>query len=296
VTPFFSIIIPTYNRAYCIVRAIQSVLNQQFQDFEIIVVDDGSTDNTRLSIFEIKDKRIQYYYKENGERGEARNFGVLNARGKYVCFLDSDDLIYDNHFSTAYNFIWKKSFPEVFHVDYEYINESGSVHRRKAQLPERLNRFLLKDHKLSCNGVFIKHEIALIHPFIKHRSAVVAEDLYVWLTLACRYPFFHVPVITSAIVGHKERSVKNLSAWTFLKSMILIIKYLSMDEVFITYFTRAKVHYFFAHRMALTALYFADEGNRKWSRKLLWVAGKYSWRILLNTTFLAVIRNLVTRQ
>lgn len=97
--PFFSVIIPTYNRSNFIVATITSVLEQNFEDFEVLVIDDGSTDNTKEIIERIlqKDKRVKYFYKTNAERGAARNFGVQESNGKFLIFLDSDDLFY--HFT-----------------------------------------------------------------------------------------------------------------------------------------------------------------------------------------------------
>lgn len=87
----FSIIIPTYNRAHIVARAIQSVLNQTYQTFEVIVVDDGSTDNTYDVIQSINDERLHYYSQQNQGRSAARNTGVAKACGQYITFLDSDD-------------------------------------------------------------------------------------------------------------------------------------------------------------------------------------------------------------
>jgi len=92
--PTVSVIIPTYNRAHLISRAIKSVLNQTYQDFEVIVVDDGSTDNTEEVIkeFQKKDERIKYVRHEKNKGGSAaRNTGIKAAKGKYIAFLDSDD-------------------------------------------------------------------------------------------------------------------------------------------------------------------------------------------------------------
>lgn len=87
-----SIIIPTYNRAYIIRRAIQSVLNQTYQDFEIFIVDDGSKDNTHKIVESIRDERIRYIRHEiNKGQAAARNTGIMAAKGKYIAFLDSDD-------------------------------------------------------------------------------------------------------------------------------------------------------------------------------------------------------------
>ena len=93
-TPKVSIILPTYNRAYIIEKAIQSVLNQTYQDFELIIVDDGSTDNTEEIIKKLqeKDKRIRYIKLEtNKGAAAARNEGIKIAHGKYITFQDSDD-------------------------------------------------------------------------------------------------------------------------------------------------------------------------------------------------------------
>jgi len=92
--PKISVIIPTYNRAHLIRRAIKSVLNQTYQDFEIIVVDDGSTDNTEEIIEEFQkyDKRIRYIqHKKNEGEAAARNTGIKIARGKFIANQDSDD-------------------------------------------------------------------------------------------------------------------------------------------------------------------------------------------------------------
>lgn len=89
--PGFSVIICTYNRADRLPRSIGSVLAQTFADFEIVVVDDGSTDETRRVVSSARDPRVQYVHRENGGISRARNTGVERARGRYVVFLDDDD-------------------------------------------------------------------------------------------------------------------------------------------------------------------------------------------------------------
>lgn len=92
--PIISVIIPTYNRANLIDQAIQSVLNQTYQNFEVIIVDDGSTDYTKEVIrkFQERDKRVKYIRHEKNRGGSAaRNTGIKAAKGEYIAFLDSDD-------------------------------------------------------------------------------------------------------------------------------------------------------------------------------------------------------------
>ena len=88
--PTVSVVIPTYNRATKVKKAIQSVLNQSYQDFEIIIIDDGSEDGTEESIKGFSDKII-YVHQENKGSSNARNHGLRIAQGKYIAFLDSDD-------------------------------------------------------------------------------------------------------------------------------------------------------------------------------------------------------------
>ncbi|QPM67313.1 glycosyltransferase family 2 protein [Atribacter laminatus] len=113
VKPTVSVIIPTYNRAHLIDRAIQSVLNQTYQDFELIIVDDGSSDNTEEVVKKIQDNRI-YYYKHDKNKGgsAARNTGISLAKGEYIAFLDSDDLWYQDYLSRQVSTI-ELSLPDV---------------------------------------------------------------------------------------------------------------------------------------------------------------------------------------
>ncbi len=93
--PFFSIIIPAYNRAPTIGRAIRSCLRQSFADFEVIVVDDGSRDGTAEAVARCGDSRVSCVRQENRGASAARNRGVAEARGTFVAFLDSDDEFLD---------------------------------------------------------------------------------------------------------------------------------------------------------------------------------------------------------
>ena len=90
--PVVSVIIPTYNRSKLVGEAVESVLRQRFTDFEVIVVDDGSSDDTGFVIGQISDERVKYCYKENGGQSTARNRGLALSTGRYVAYLDEDDL------------------------------------------------------------------------------------------------------------------------------------------------------------------------------------------------------------
>lgn len=100
-TPLVSVVIPLYNRADTITSAIESVLGQSYQDFEILVIDDGSTDEPHLAIDAIGDERIRLIRQDNAGACSARNRGIEAARGEYVAFLDSDDSFFPWHLSDS---------------------------------------------------------------------------------------------------------------------------------------------------------------------------------------------------
>lgn len=102
-----SVITPTYNREDLISKAIDSILAQSFHDFEMIIVDDGSTDNTKSVIanYVSRDARIKYFLKENGGPSAARNYGIEQANGKWVIYLDSDDTLFPNCLETMMAYV-----------------------------------------------------------------------------------------------------------------------------------------------------------------------------------------------
>ena len=111
-TPFFSVVIPVYNKEPHIVRAINSVLNQTFQDFELIIVCDPSTDNSNAEVAKFTDPRIRVFHRDQPGPGgyAARNLGIKEARGDWIAFLDADDEWYSEHLQCSSNTI--KSFSD----------------------------------------------------------------------------------------------------------------------------------------------------------------------------------------
>lgn len=119
-----SVIVPIYNVEQYLVKCINSILNQTFKDFELILVNDGSTDSS-LSIcknYLKKDNRIKIINKKNGGLSEARNYGLDKAIGKYVCFIDSDDFVEQNYLSELYYTI-KQSNSDITICEFNTVNE-----------------------------------------------------------------------------------------------------------------------------------------------------------------------------
>lgn len=126
----FSVIIPAYNAAPYIQHSINSVLAQTVTDFEIVVVDDGSTDDTKVVVSSITDPRIRYVYQENGGVSAARNTGIQNANGDYICFLDADDLWKPHHLETVSRLTEKFPQCRVYLTGYEIQLHNGETIRK----------------------------------------------------------------------------------------------------------------------------------------------------------------------
>ncbi|MCG8376471.1 MAG: glycosyltransferase family 2 protein [Chlorobiales bacterium] len=112
-TPDISVILPTYNREKTLVRAVQSVISQTFTDWELVIVDDGSTDKTfeRISEFMEKHDTIRYMKHSNRKAALSRNAGIQASFGRYITFLDSDDFYLPEHLASR--FLYLETHPET---------------------------------------------------------------------------------------------------------------------------------------------------------------------------------------
>lgn len=291
-TPYFSIIIPTYNRAHLIAKTIESVLAQEDTSFEIIVVDDGSKDNTEEVVAHIKDERVSYYKKENAERGAARNYGARRARGRYLNFFDSDDLLYPNHLSAARRLIAEKREPEIFHLGFEMKDAEGRLLSRVDSLNGDLNEQLLRGNLLSCNGVFVRRDIALRFPFNEDRELSASEDWELWLRLASRYPIHYSNEVTSIIVNHEARSVLGGGEAAMLKRKELTLKYLFEDEAFVKkYGERRRI--IENEFLSYIALHLALAGETSRAAKYLKDSVMVQPSSIFRRRFLAVVKHII---
>lgn len=160
--PFFSVVIPTYNRAHLIGKTIDSVLGQTFRNYEIIIVDNKSTDNT-VDLLQpyLKDPRIRLFVQDrNYERARSRNKGFEEANGEFVTLLDSDDILYPSCLEDAFLYQKENVNSKFFHCGYEIIDEKGRV-LVKGSLEKVSNPFLelSRGNYISNIGIFIHHDV-----------------------------------------------------------------------------------------------------------------------------------------
>lgn len=205
--PFFSIIIPTYNRAGLLPVAIESVINQSFKEWELIIVDDGSKDNTRQVVAGYTDSRIKYIYQDNAERSAARNNGIKNALGTYICFLDSDDYYLPDRLELLYQYISANNFTENFYYTGICYNINGVISRRAELKNTHSNIFdFILLAAIGTPQVCIHQKILKNNKF--NPKYHIGEDMELWLRIVAQtHPVYIDEQFTVMAVEHSERSV-----------------------------------------------------------------------------------------
>lgn len=157
-TPFFSVICATYNRADLLKRALDSLFAQTTADWELIIIDDGSTDHTAEVVTSYRDlkRKVTYFYQENKGFIEAKNAGINKAKGKYITFLDSDDAYAAEHLA-----IRKKILETQKHIDFLH---GGVVIIGQAYVPDAEN----PQQKIHLSDCFIGGTFFLNQKTIRH--------------------------------------------------------------------------------------------------------------------------------
>lgn len=122
-----SVVIPLYNKEQSIASTLQTVLNQTYQDFEIVIVDDGSTDHSVGEVTKMTDPRIRLIHQENAGVSAARNRGIEEAKGEYIAFLDADDEWKSDYLKTQYELTQKYPECSVFACNYEFKDGQGKI-------------------------------------------------------------------------------------------------------------------------------------------------------------------------
>lgn len=285
----FSIIIPTYNRANFINKTIQSALNQTYLNFEVIIVDDGSTDNTEEVVLSIKDDRIKYFKKENAERGAARNFGARNAMGDYITFLDSDDIMYDHALINAKKCIEKHPENMFFHQTYLINTDNKKI---KQKYNPNNPHFLITGNPLSCIGVYIKREAFLLHNFNEDRKLSGSEDWELWLRLYANYGLISCNSLFGELINHGGRSVQNYPEEDLVyrknKAIEYAFKNEKTKEVFDIHLNKIN-----AFLNSYISLHLALNNQRKRAKTFLFKAFIGYPMFIFSRRFIAIIKHLI---
>ena len=259
----FSVVIPTYNRAAFVTKTIQTFLQQTYTNFEIIVVDDGSKDNTEEMVQTISDPRLRYYKKENGERGAARNLGLAQAKGTYVNFFDSDDIAYTNHLQVAADVIASKQYPEVFNLAYDIKAPDGKLLSEHNHYDGNVEAYAVATKRVSINALFVKTNVARAIKFSENRLLSASEDALFLCQLCARHTLHYSNTITSTIIEHDSRSMVIATEQQLKNRQQLMIDGLQSDPVFMKKYghTVSDINREFNYLLCLSSL--ASKENKK---------------------------------
>ncbi len=226
VKPLVCVIVPTYNRPDMLPEALNSILEQSFRDFEIIVVNDAGS-NVESIITSLRPRgNISYVtHKENRGLPAARNTGIRASRGKYIAYLDDDDIYYVNHLETLLSFLEASEYKAAYTDAYRaaIIKEQGVCRVKNRDIPYscdfNFNRLLVNNYiPVNC----IMHEKTCFDDTgMFDESLESLEDWDLWIRMSRRYQFYHLKVLTTefrvhSATGHVSSSLQNLFTCTKL--------------------------------------------------------------------------------
>ena len=224
--PKVSVIIPTYNREEFITETINSVLNQTYKDFEIIVIDDGSTDNTKQKLERFGSK-IKLIEQKNSERAVARNNGVKNSSGEYIAFLDSDDIWIENKLEKQIELLDSKSDAILTYGQCLRINEHGQkIKTAKRQLKgfsgDVFENLLMRNFVVSPTPVIKREYFEKTIGF--QTKYIPYEDWEFWLRFSLLGKFYFLNTPSAYYRIHKNQSVKLVLAEKIENVTILLLE------------------------------------------------------------------------
>ncbi len=203
-----SVIIPTYNRIRFLKRAIASVLYQDWKEYEIIVVDDGSTDGTKEELISVFGKKIKIIsHPENRGVSAARNTGIRNARYPFIAFLDSDDYWFSKKLSFQMDFFEKKEDAVICQTEEIWIRKGRRVNPKKKH--KKLSGDIFKPSLRLClispSAVMLKKEL-FDEVGLFDEDLPVCEDYDMWLRICWKYPVYLIekPLVVKE-GGHSDQ-------------------------------------------------------------------------------------------
>ncbi|WP_091999462.1 glycosyltransferase family 2 protein [Marinobacter pelagius] len=194
-SPLVSIVTPTYNRADYIGQAVNSVLAQTYTNFEFLIVDDGSTDNTRELLEPVlADARIRYFYQENQGQSVARNCALSEAKGDFVCFLDSDNYWPAEKLKQQVDLFRNHPDYDVVYGDIITIDEKGQEVSRKnmKRYSGIIAKYMIRDNCVSMNTAMARRRCFETLGAMSGKRRV-ADDYDLWLRFSARFRFLYVP-------------------------------------------------------------------------------------------------------
>ncbi len=239
----FSVILPTYNRSYCISDAIDSILNQTFNSYEIIVIDDGSKDDTK-EVLEKYNKKIKYLYQNNNGVSAARNFGISKSTGKYLAFIDSDDLWTKEHLENHYNFLEKNieyalSYNYAKVIDFKTGKSSGHFsHKKSNHIIKYPETIFINNNILTTPSIVIRKSI-IDEIGVFDEGMDMCEDLDLWRRISKMYKIKCIPQYLTII---RERE-NQFDPTIFFSKRKLFLEKAILEDIYLDRSTIISLYY-----------------------------------------------------
>lgn len=225
--PILSIIIPCYNSEKTLERTLVSVLDQTYQDWEVLIINDGSTDNTETiaSAWLNKDQRIRCYSKSNEGLGKARNFGITKAVGEYILPLDSDNLVEPDFASNAIKIFEDKNEIGVVHGHAEYFGERTGIW----SIDEfNLEKILISNYIDAC-AIYKKELWSKVGGYDEKMPYQGQEDWDFWIALGIlNINFFHLNQVTFKYFVNGGSMIQSFNNEMLLMNRDYIVRKYSM--------------------------------------------------------------------
>jgi len=199
---YISVIIPTFNRASFLEGAINSILNQTYQKFEIIIVDDGSTDNTKDILK--KFPKIRYFYQKNSGVSVARNLGIKKSKYDYIAFLDSDDEWREEKLKLQVQFLKDNPKISIIHTNETWLRNGKEIKKKRYQSKPFGFCFLenLDFCKIGTSTVLIKKSLLKEVGYFDE-NLKICEDYDLWLRISKIYEIGYINLeLIKKIAGH----------------------------------------------------------------------------------------------
>jgi glycosyltransferase involved in cell wall biosynthesis len=212
--PLVSVVIPSYNRAQYIAETIESVLAQTYPNIEVIVIDDGSTDDT-AKVVERFAHQIRYVIQENSERGASRNHGLRLATGEYIAFLDSDDLWLPRMAEQCVDYLEARPDVGVVYADAMQIDDRGNelrVLRVRGPSGQVTDSLLERTFIFMAAHLVRTSAVREIGGFCEDRQLSGSEDWEMWVRLSLRTRFAYLPNIVGKVRTHPGNTMSDAAA------------------------------------------------------------------------------------
>jgi len=255
----FSVIIPTYNRAHIIGQALDSVISQSCQDFEILVIDDGSTDDTP-KVLQQYSHRIRYFKQPNSGPAAARNRGTIESRGEYIAFLDSDDQWYPDKLAKMDKAIGAHPDMGLYYSDFRVVNKQHNytrdIHSRHI-VGSGYHQLLLGDFIGTSTVVVKRYCFEVCGPF--YGPLFCSEDYDMWIRIAKQFPIVHVPAVLVEYIFQSSGSL--LASPRTLGSQRVVIERALEADPRLSHGQRSQIEARLCYREGVTYLQFGKKAE-----------------------------------